>query len=48
MLVMVDTVEENPSVMMQTKPERPRTEKTERLVSQNDDEINNELSAEGV
>ena len=48
MTIVIDAVEENPSVMMQTKPERPRSEKTERLVSQNDDEINNELSAEGV
>ena len=46
--IVIDAVEENPSVMMQTKPERPRSEKTERQVSQNDDEINNELSAEGV
>jgi len=48
MTIVIDAVEENPSVMMQTKPERPRSEKTERQVSQNDDEINNELSAEGV
>ena len=48
MTIAIDAVEENPSVMMQTKPERPRSEKTERQVSQNDDEINNELSAEGV
>ena len=48
MTISIDAVEENPSVMMQTKPERPRSEKTERQVSQNDDEINNELSAEGV
>ena len=48
MTITIDAVEENPSVMMQTKPERPRSEKTERQVSQNDDEINNELSAEGV
>ncbi len=48
MTIVIDAVEENPSVMMQTKPERPRSEKTERQVSQNDDEINNELSTEGV
>ena len=48
MTIVIDAVEENPSVMMQTKPERPRSEKTERQVSQNVDEINNELSAEGV
>ena len=48
MTIAIDAVEENPSVMMQTKPERPRSEKTERQVSQNDDQINNELSAEGV
>lgn len=48
MTIVIDEVDENPSVMMQTKPERPRSEKTERQVSQNDDEINNELSAEGV
>ena len=48
MTIVIDAVEENPSVMMQTKPERSRSEKTERQVSQNDDEINNELSAEGV
>lgn len=48
MTIVIDAVDENPSVMMQTKPERPRSEKTERQVSQNDDEINNELSAEGV
>ena len=48
MTIVIDAVEENPSVMMQTKPERPRSEKTERQVSQNDDQINNELSAEGV
>ena len=48
MTIVIDTVEENPSVMMQNNPERPRSEKTERQVSQNDDEINNELSAEGV
>ena len=48
MTIVIDAVEENPSVMMQTKPERPRSEKTERPVSQNDDEINNELSAKGV
>ena len=48
MTIVIDAVEENPSVMMQTKQERPRSEKTERPVSQNDDEINNELSTEGV
>ena len=48
MTIVIDAVEENPSVMMQTKPERPRSEKIERQVSQSDDEINNELSAEGV
>ena len=48
MTIVIDAVEENPSVMMQTKPERPRSEKTERQVSQNEDEINNELSAKGV
>ena len=48
MTIVIDAVEENPSVMMQTKPERPRSEKTERQVSQNDDQINNELAAEGV
>ena len=48
MTIVIDAVDENPSVMMQTKPERPRSEKTERQVSKNDDEINNELSAEGV
>ena len=48
MTIVIDAVEENPSVMMQTKPDRPRSEKTERQVSQNGDEINNELSAEGV
>ena len=48
MTITIDAVEENPSVMMQTKPERPRSEKIERQMSQNDDEINNELSAEGV
>ena len=48
MTIVIDAVEENPSVMMQTRPERPRSEKTERQMSQNDDEINNELSAEGV
>ena len=48
MTIVIDAVEENPSVMMQTKPERPRSEKTERQVSQNHAEINNELPAEGV
>ena len=48
MTIVIDAVEENPSVMMQTKPDRPRSEKTERQVSQNNDEISNELSAEGV
>ena len=48
MTISIDAVEENPSVMIQTKPERPRSEKTERQVSQNEDEINNELSAKGV
>ena len=48
MTIVIDAVEENPSVMMQTKPERPRSEKIERQVSQDPDEINNELSAEGV
>ena len=48
MTIVIDAVEENPSVMMQTKPERPRSEKTERQVSQDPDEYNNELSAEGV
>ena len=48
MTIAIDAVEENPSVMMQTKPERPRSEKTERQVSQNHAEINNELPAEGV
>ena len=48
MTIVIDAVEENPSVMMQTKPERPRSEKTERQMSQNDAEMNNELPAEGV
>lgn len=48
MTIVIDAVEENPSVMMQTKPERPRSEKTEGRVSQNHAEINNELPAEGV
>ena len=48
MTISIDAVEENPSVMMQTKPERARSEKTERQMPQNEDEINNELSAEGV
>ena len=48
MTISIDAVEENPSVMMQTKPERPRSEKTERQVSQNHTEINNELPVEGV
>ena len=48
MTITIDAVEENPSVMMQTKPERPRSEKTERQMSLNDAEINNELPAEGV
>ena len=48
MTIVIDAVEENPSVMMQTKPDRPRSEKTERQVSQNNDEISNELPAEGV
>ena len=48
MTIVIDVVEENPSVMMQTKPERPRSEKTERQVSQNHAEINNELPAEGA
>ena len=48
MTIVIDAVEENPSVMMQTKPERARSEKTERQVSQNHAEINNELPAEGV
>ena len=48
MTITIDAVEENPSVMMQTKPERPRSEKTERQVSQNHAEINNELPAERV
>ena len=48
MTIVIDAVEENPSVMMQTKTERPRSEKKERQVSQNNDEINNELSTEGV
>ena len=47
MTIVIDAVEENPSVMMQTKPERQRSEKIERQVSQDPDEIN-ELSAEGV
>ena len=48
MTIVIDAVEENPSVMMQTKPERPRSEKIERQVSQDPDEINNELSTEEV
>ena len=48
MTIVIDAVEENPSVMMQTRPERPRSEKTERQMSQNDAEMNNELPAEGV
>ena len=48
MTIVIDAVEENPSVMMQTKPESPRSEKIERQVSQKGDQINNELSAEGV
>ena len=48
MTITIDAVEENPSVMMQTKPERPRSEKTERQLSQNDAEINDESPAEGV
>ena len=48
MTIVIDAVEETPSVMMQTKPERPRSEKTERQMSQNDAEMNNELPAEGV
>ena len=48
MTIVIDAVEENPSVMMQTKTERPRSEKKERQVSQNNDEINNELTTEGV
>ena len=48
MTIVIDAVEENPSVMMQTKPERPRSEKIERQVSQDPDEIDNELSTEEV
>lgn len=48
MTIVIDAVEENPSVMMQTKPERPRSEKIERQVSQDPDEFNNELSTEEV
>ncbi len=47
MTVGINAVEEGPSVMMQTKSERPRSERGERKETGRDNQINDELMLEG-
>ena len=47
MTIGINAVEEGPSVMMQTKSERPRSERGERKEAARDNEINDQLMLEG-
>ena len=48
MTIGIDSIEEGPSVMMQTKPERPRAERGERKLTAQDNEMNDAVMGEGT
>lgn len=47
MTIGIDKLEEGPSVMMQTRQERPRSERSERKEMPNDDKFNAKVVSEG-